>query len=206
VTFQGQAALDQAGYATLPQLPASVGTPEVSFGFSDSGTLETLVTVGGSTMTFWTDEDGEIADTIENGNIPEGEDSPWSNIADYDDFEQTRTWAECVHERVESATTQIAESAVESEQARAAIIAFATGRQAEQPEETPAAASYRRATAALTAATDKGLDAPTALADLFTDMRLLADKEGIDFHEVLDRSYTYYLEEKASDSSFATAG
>jgi hypothetical protein len=208
VTFQGQAALDQAGYATLPPLPDSVGTPEVNFSFSDSGKLETHVTIDGSTLTFWTDDmDDEVTNAIENGNS-EFDEAPWSGIADMEDFQAARTWAESVHERVESATTQIAESAVESFEAREAIIAFATGRQAEQAEETPATATYRRANAALAAATDhsRGLDTPTAIADLLTDLRFLADKEGIDIHEALDRSYNYYLEEKAEEASFTAAG
>lgn len=93
------------------------------------------------------------------------------------------------------------ESAVESEHARASIIALATGRTAEAEDETPAASAYRRAEAALAAATDSGEDVGTAIADLFTDVRLLADKHGVDIHEALDRSYQYYLEEK-QDPSF----
>jgi hypothetical protein len=201
VVFQGHAQLNPAGYATLPELPASVGTPEVSFSFSDAGKLETHVTIDGSTLTFWTDDmDDEVTNAIENGNS-EFDEAPWSNIASMEDFQAARTWGESVHERVESATTQIAESAVESEQARASIIAFATGRQADGPAETPAESAYRRAEAALAASTDSGEDADTAVADLFTDLRLYADKHGVDFHEALERSYRYYLEEK-QDPSF----
>lgn len=205
VSFTGQAALDPAGYGNLPPLPASVGTPEVDFSFSDAGKLETHVTIHGSRLSFWTDDmDGEVTNEIECGNSAMDE-APWSGIAEMEDFQAARTWAESVHERVESATTQIAESAVESGPAHTAVIAFATGKPAEPADETPAESAYRRAEAALAASTDAGEDKETAVADMFTDLRLYADKHGIDFNEALDRSYRYYLEEKQDPSFQATA-
>jgi len=151
-------------------------------------------------MSFWRDEmTGDVGNTIDNGNAPEGEDAPWAGIAEYEDFEQARTWAEAVHERVEGATAEILESAVQSDESRTAIVNFATGRATETAGESPARAARRRAEAVLAAA-DTGDDVETTMSDLLTDLRLYADAKGIDIYQILDRSYGYYLEEKADPS------
>lgn len=201
VSFQGQASLDPSGYPDLPALPASVGTPEVFFSFSDEGKLETDVRIGGSTMSFWRDEmTGDVTNTIEDGHTIEGEFAPWSGIAEYKDFEQARTWAEAVHERVEGATEEVLESAVQTDAARASIIAFATGRPAEPVIElTPAQSSAKRAAAAM-AACDEGQGTETTMRDLLTDLRHYADANGIDIYQAMDESHGYYLHEKADPS------
>ena len=127
---QGAPTIELGGGETpLPPLPESVGTPEVSFDFNDAGKLETHVTVGGSTLSFWKDDmDGETTNSIESGNSDYDE-APWSGIQEMEDFQQARTWAEAVHERIEGATSQVMEDATGREEAREAILAFATGRE-----------------------------------------------------------------------------
>lgn len=200
VQFQGQAVLNPAVFGSLPELPASVGTPEVSFSFSDAGKLATHVRVHGSTLSFWSEDDDEIANDIDNGHTVEGEVAPWSGIAEYEDFEKTRTWAESVHERVEGATSQILESAVESDASRAAIVAFATGRAEPAAKPTPQQESAKRAATAM-AACEEGQGRETTMRDLFTDLRHYAEAHGIDFHQAMDDSVAYYEHEK-TDPTF----
>ncbi|HEX9086146.1 MAG TPA: hypothetical protein VF867_01305 [Arthrobacter sp.] len=198
LTFQGQASLDPSSYPDLPALPASVGIPEVSFSFSDEGKLETDVKIHGTTMSFWRDEmTGDVANTADDGHTQEGEFAPWSGIAEYEDFEQARTWAEAVHERVEGATEEILENAVQTDEARKAIINFATGRPTEEAAElTPSQSSAKRAAAAM-AVCDEGEGAETTMRDLLTDLRHYADAKGIDIYQAMDESHGYYLHEKA---------
>lgn len=189
------------GEAPLPPLPDSAGIPEVSFDFSDAGKLETHVAVGGSTLSFWKDDmDGETTNSIDSGNF-EVDTAPWAHIQDMEDFQQARTWGESVHERVEGATSQILESAVQSDDARSSIIAFATGRAAEAGDDpTPENASTKRIEQALSSY-DAGEDDATLVQDLFTDLRHYADSRGIDLHQALDASYDNYLREK-NDPAF----
>lgn len=196
LSFQGQASLDPSVYADLPELPARVGTPEVTFDFSDEGKLETHVTLGDTTLSFWKDDmDGETTNSIESGNS-DVDVAPWSHIQDMEDFQQARTWGEAVHERIEGATSQILESAVQADSARHSIVAFATGQSADEPEDlTPEQASAERSEHALSSY-DSGEDDATRLQDLFTDLRHFADRRGIDLHEALDASYGNYFAEK----------
>lgn len=52
----GRVDLHESSFGSLPELPASVGTPEVTFDFNMDGKLETHVSVDGSTMSFWFDD------------------------------------------------------------------------------------------------------------------------------------------------------
>lgn len=197
VAFQGTINLREAEFQSLPELPASVGTPEVSFDYSDAGTLETHVTVDGSTVSFWGDEmTGDIANTIDNGYTPEGEDAPWSNIATYDDFEKTRTWAEAVHERIDGATYHLLADATAADETHKTIIDFATGRSEAAPGQTPEQSSAKRAAAALAICED-GQGADITMRDLLADLRHYADAKGIDIYQAMDDSLGYYQHEKA---------
>lgn len=130
--------LHESSFGSLPELPASVGQPEVTFDFNDDGKLETHMTVDGSTMSFWFDEMAdEVTNSVEAGSSEEGRDAAWSSIADYDDWEKTRTWAEAVHERVDGATYRVLNTAVENGPTRDSIVDFATGRLNDRAETDP---------------------------------------------------------------------
>lgn len=121
---QGAPTIELSGVMPLPDLPASVGTPEVGFYFEE-GKAVTHVAVGGSTMKFWKDEDGEVTNSVESGTTTAGEDAPWGHIREYADFEQTRTWAEAVHARIETVTSGMDGNDIDQEYGP--IIDFATG-------------------------------------------------------------------------------
>jgi hypothetical protein len=196
VEFRGSIDLRESEFGRLPELPASVGTPEVSYSFDVDGNLETRVTVGGSTMAFWNDAMAdEITNTIESGHSGEGEIAPWSNIADYDDFEKTRTWAESVHERIDGATFGVLADATSADETRKAIIAFATGHGTPAAKPTPEQSSAKRAAAAM-AVCEEGQGAEITMRDLFTDLRHYADAHGIDIHQAMDASLEVYQHEK----------
>jgi hypothetical protein len=196
VSFNGSIDLRESEFGRLPELPASVGTPEVAFSYDIDGNLETRVTVGGSTMAFWNDTMAdEITNTIESGHSGEGDIAPWSNIADYDDFEKTRTWAESVHERIDGATFGVMADATSSEATQKAIIAFATGRGEPAGQLTPEQSSAKRAAAAM-AICEEGQGADVTMRDLLTDLRHYADAKGIDIYQAMDDSLEYYQHEK----------
>jgi hypothetical protein len=196
VSFKGSIDLRESEFGRLPELPASVGTPEVSFSYDVDGNLETRVTVGGSTMAFWNDDMAdEITNTIESGHSGEGEIAPWSTIASYDDFEQTRTWAESVHERIDGATFGVLADATTSTETSKAIIAFATGQGSTAPELTPEQSSAKRAAAAM-AVCEEGQGADITMRDLFIDLRHYADAHGIDIYQAMDDSLKVYQHEK----------
>jgi len=200
VPFQGSIDLNESSFGSLPQLPASVGTPEVTFDFDIDGKLETHVSVDGSTMSFWNDDMAdEITNTIESGHSGEGEVAPWSNIAEYEDWEQTRTWAESVHERIHGATLEVLTTAASDGAARVSIINFATGRGEAVIQPTPEQASAKRAAAAV-AVVEEGQGSQDTMRDLFTDLRHYADARGIDIQKALDDSSEYYRHEKTNPS------
>ncbi|MET4143780.1 hypothetical protein [Arthrobacter sp. UYCo732] len=201
VAFQGSIDLRESAYGSLPPLPASVGTPEVTFDFNIDGKLETHVTVDGSTLTFWNDDMAdEITNTIESGRSGEDESAPWSNIAEYEDWEQARTWAESVHERIYGANLDVMTTAATQDAARASIISFATCRSKPAPDLTPEQSSAKRAAAAV-AIVDEGQGKEYAMRDLFTDLRHYADKHGIDIYKAMDDSLGLYQHE-TTDPSF----
>jgi hypothetical protein len=201
VSFKGSIELRESQFGSLPELPASVGTPEVTFGYDIDGNLETRVTVDGSTMAFWTDPmREEITNTIESGHSGEGEIAPWSTIATYDDFEKTRTWAESVHERIDGATFGVLADATTSTETSKAIVAFATGHATQAAKPTPEQASARRAAAAM-AVCEEGQGADITMRDLFTDLRHYADAHGIDIYQAMDDSLEVYQHEK-TDPTF----
>lgn len=195
----GRVDLHESSFGSLPELPASVGHPEVTFDFNDDGKLETHVTVGGSTMSFWFDEMAdEITNSVEAGSSEDGEDAPWSNIAEYSDWEQTRTWAEAVHERVDGATYRVLNTAVDNGPTRDSIVDFATGRLNDRSEPTPEESSNKRAAAALAVVEDGESDQIT-MRDLLTDLRHFAFSRGIDMDQVLDDSREIYRDETLDD-------
>lgn len=201
VEFRGSIDLRESEFGRLPELPASVGTPEVTFGFDIDGNLETRVAVDGSTMAFWTDPmTDEITNTIESGHSGEGEIAPWSTIASYDDFEKTRTWAESVHERIDGATFGVLADATTAAGTKEAIVAFATGNAAPAEKPTPQQESARRAAAAM-AVCEEGQGADITMRDLLTDLRHYADAHGIDINQAFESSFVYHRHEK-TDPTF----
>ncbi|GAA4032621.1 hypothetical protein GCM10023063_14890 [Arthrobacter methylotrophus] len=201
VEFKGSIDLKESEFGRLPELPASVGTPEVTFGFDIDGNLETRVTVDGSTMAFLNDPMAdEITNTIESGHSGEDEIAPWSTIASYDDFEKTRTWAESVHERIDGATFGVLADATASTETNKAIIAFATGHGAPAAKLTPQQESAKRA-AAVMAVCEEGQGADITMRDLFTDLRHYADAHSIDIYQAMDASLKVYQHEK-TDQAF----
>jgi hypothetical protein len=153
---QGAPTIELGGATPLPELPASVGTPEVGF-YYRANTPITHVTVGESTMEFWTDDDGEITNSIESGPTTDGEDAPWGHIPEYADFEQTRTWAEAVHGRIETSISRMDGEAVDGEYG--AIIDFATGaRPAGEPQSPEVLHAKRTELAAALAAQEHEWD------------------------------------------------
>ena len=200
VPFQGSFDLKESEFGSLPQLPAAAGTPEVDFGFDIDGKLETRVTVGGSTMTFWFDEmNGEITNTVEAGYLTEDDMIPWGSLNTEDDLAQTRAWAESVHERIDGSTYHLLSDATGSEQTRRPIIEFAAGRSEPAAAPTPQQSSTQRAAAAMAICED-GQGADITMRDLLTDLRHYADAHGIDIYEAMDKSHGYYLHEKADPS------
>lgn len=198
VPFQGSIDLHERAFGSLPALPASVGTPEVAFGFNIDGKLETHVTVGGSKMSFWNnDMADEITNTVESGRSGEHEEAPWSGITEYEDWQQTRTWAESVHERIHGATLEVMSTAVDTQAARASIIGFATGRAGDLTKLTPLQDSSSRAAAAIAVA-DEGQGKEATMRDLLTDLRHYADAHGIDIDKALEESANYFRHERLS--------
>ena len=201
IHFQGSIDLRESAFQSLPELPASVGTPEVAFDYSDTGKLETHVTVDGSTVSFWGDDlTGDIANTIDNGYTPEGEDAPWGHIPEYDDFQRLRTWGESVHQRIDGATYRLVADASSADETRKAIINFATGHGEPAAKPTPEQAAAKRA-AALMAICEEGQGAEITMRDLFIDLRHYADAKGIDIYQAMDDSLGVYQHEK-TDPSF----
>ncbi|MHA7295168.1 hypothetical protein [Arthrobacter sp. HLT1-21] len=64
---------------------------------------------------------------------------------------------------------------------------------------TPEQSSKKRMDTALTGWGDVDDDKQVQMRDLLIDLRHHADREDIDLHDALDRSYVYYLEEKNDD-------
>lgn len=200
VPFQGSIDLNESSFAPLPELPSAAGAPDVSFDFSDAGILETHVTSGGTTVSFWGDHMADtITNSVDNGYIPEGEDAPWSHLSG-GDFEKLRTWGESVHERIDGATYRLVADASCTKETGKQIISFATGRTGPAVKPTPQQESARRAAVAM-AVCEEGQGSQDTLRDLFTDLRHHADAKGIDFYQALEDSLGYYQHEK-TDPTF----
>lgn len=200
VPFRGSVELHESGFGALPELPASIGTPEVTFDFNNDGQLETQVTVDGSPMSFWYDRTSdEITNSADTGYAEFDGETPWSNIAGHDDRKQARAWAESVHERIDGATYRVLNTAMEDTAARNTIVAFATGRAEPAVKLTPEQESARRAAAAMAIA-EEGQGSDVTMRDLLTDLRHYADARGIDIHKALDDSFEYYQHEKTNPS------
>ena len=117
--------LRNAGFDQLPEWPAGLPEPEVSFSF-EGGKCETSITVDDKTMNFWdSDSDGTINDT-DNGS------NPWEDFDD-EDQEKALEWGKRVHQRIDSSTYGIMIEASHQPAVHDIILAQALGK-----EPTPA--------------------------------------------------------------------
>ncbi|GAA4032664.1 hypothetical protein GCM10023063_14970 [Arthrobacter methylotrophus] len=112
--------LRNADFDQLPEWPATLPQPEVSFDFSD-GKCETNITVDDKMMTFWdSDSDGTINDT-DNGN------NPWEDF-DEEDQEMALEWGKRVHQRIDSSTYGIMIEASCTPEVNSIILAHSLGK------------------------------------------------------------------------------
>jgi hypothetical protein len=120
--------LRNAGFDQLPEWPAGLPAPEVSFSF-EGGKCETSITVDDKTMNFWdSDSDGTINDT-DNGS------NPWEDF-DEEDQEKALEWGKRVHQRIDSSTYGIMIEASHRPAVHSIILAHALGK---DPAPAPAA-------------------------------------------------------------------
>lgn len=126
--LSGTIELRNASFDTLPEWPAGMPEPEVSFSFSNSK-CETAITVDGKLMNFWdSDSDGTINDT-DNGS------NPWEDF-DEEDQEAALEWGKRVHQRIDSSTYGIMIDATNKTAVNDIILAHALGK---EPAPAPAA-------------------------------------------------------------------
>lgn len=112
--------LRNASFDQLPDWPATMPQPTVSFDFSD-GKCETNIVVDDKMMCFWdSDSDGTINDTYNGSN-------PWEGFDD-EDQEMALEWGKRVHQRIDSATYGIMIEASNSPAVRDIILAQALGK------------------------------------------------------------------------------
>jgi hypothetical protein len=113
--------LRNAGFDQLPEWPAGLPEPEVSFSF-EGGKCETSITVDDKTMNFWdSDSDGTINDT-DNGS------NPWEDFDD-EDQEKALEWGKRVHQRIDSSTYGIMIEASHRPAVHSIILAHALGKE-----------------------------------------------------------------------------
>ena len=196
-------------YATgVSGWPSGLSEPKVSFAFGDDnrGVIYTTVEatdkngVEGSVMV-WDSEDGERGNSVDNGEEPTG----WGEAVDAEAIE----WAYGVAGRIDRAATLINETVLT--QAEQAIIANALGKSyvdsnAIDEDGLIADVSTSRATKHLStwgdmhdAALASEEDRNAAVRDVLTDLRHFATTHELDFHTILDGSYSVYLEERELD-------
>jgi hypothetical protein len=121
----GTVELRNADFDQLPEWPAGMPEPEVSFRF-EGGKCETSITVDDQTMNFWdSDSDGTINDTDHGSN-------PWEDF-DEEDQEKALEWGKRVHQRIDSSTYGIMIEASHQPAVHDIILAQALGK-----EPTPA--------------------------------------------------------------------
>lgn len=117
----GTIELHNQWFDQLPEWPAGMPEPEVSFGFDD-GKAESYVTVDGKMMTFWnSDMNGTVNDT-DNG------DNPWEDF-DEEDQKLAQAWGKAVHERIDSATYGVMIEGSHSPAVHDIILAQAVGKE-----------------------------------------------------------------------------
>jgi hypothetical protein len=113
--------LRNADFDQLPDWPATLPQPNVSFSF-EAGKCETSVTVADKTMNFWdSDSDGTINDT-DNGT------NPWEDF-DEEDQEMALEWGKRVHQRIDSSTYGIMIEASYTPAVHSIILSHALGKE-----------------------------------------------------------------------------
>jgi hypothetical protein len=112
--------LRNASFDQLPDWPATMPEPEVSFSF-EGGKCETNVTVDDKMMCFWdSDSDGTINDT-DNGT------NPWEDF-DEEAQEMALEWGKRVHQRIDSSTYGIMIEASHTPAVHSIILDHALGK------------------------------------------------------------------------------
>lgn len=125
----GTIELRNASFDQLPEWPAGMPQPTVSFDFSD-GKCETNITVDDKMMCFWdSDSDGTINDA-ENGT------NPWEDF-DEEDQEVALEWGKRVHQRIDSSTYGIMIEASNTPGVHSIILAHALGKEPAAAPATP---------------------------------------------------------------------
>lgn len=119
----GTAKLNLGSFEVLPEWPAEMPEPSVTYDFDD-GKVNTYVDIdeAGSirSLRFWTDDiDGT------NNSTDHGE-NPWEEF-DEEDQENARAWGKAVHERIDASTYGVMIEATLQGKVREIILAHATG-------------------------------------------------------------------------------
>lgn len=207
--------INMKSWGPLPELHpvlSAIAPPTVSFGFDD-GKVQTSVTLYNpgmeeDTAEFWTTDQDGICNTAEDTFSLDdiAADTPWEDLG-ATEFAQIVAYGKEIHRRIESAVLDAAETAVKhGSDAYNAVLAFALNTPIEEEQLTAQERALNDAHTALTVYTNpdtRGMSTKSALRALLTDLRHKADDEGLDFQDLLDRSYGYYAEERANDD-FAT--
>jgi len=200
-------------WGPLPELHptlSAIAPPSVSFCFDD-GKVQTSVTLynpgmAEDTAEFWTTDQDGICNTAEDTFGEEEGATPWEDLGQTE-FAQIVAYGKEIHRRIESAVLDASQAAVKhGSDAYNAVLAFALDTPIEEEQLTGQERALNDAHTALEVYTNpdtRGMSAKSALRALLTDLRHKADDEGLDFNDLLDRSYGYYAEEKANDA-FAT--
>lgn len=122
VELTGSVVLHNHEHPALPEWPANLPAPEVSFGFEDGQSL-TRVAIDGKEKSFWSAAgmDGVLSgDDI-------GDPNRWEDF-DWDDQEAAMAYAVAVHRRIDSAAVSIMTQASFAPATSEAIIAHALDR------------------------------------------------------------------------------
>jgi hypothetical protein len=127
----GTIELQNADFDTLPDWPAGMAEPTVSFEF-ENGKVQTLVTVEDKMMTFWTDDTEGTLDSTYLSDTPYGDPNPWQDF-DAEDQDLARDWGKRVHERIDSATYGIMMEATRAPAVNDIILAQALGKEPAAP-------------------------------------------------------------------------
>lgn len=200
-------ALDTSYLDDLPDLPAGISEPSVSWEY-DANKMQVHLSFGDEDLTVWGDDE-ETFNSIVDAYDPSPQRTPWG-----DDTEAVLEYATELFHRVDGLAYEVTKSLEPITQS--AIIAAALGKPVDQ-------ATMRRsdlnqkvgapASAVISVdrfiggwvdvpkVTDPGVDYSedyqTAMNDALTDLRHWAKAKGIDFDEAFDRSETAAAGEEA---------
>jgi hypothetical protein len=123
----GTAKLNLGSFEKLPEWPAGMPEPSVTYDFDD-GKVNTYIDIDPSgsirSMRFWTDDIDGTHNTTDHG------ENPWEEF-DEEDQEAARAYGKEVHERIDSSTYGVMLEATTQGKVREIILAHATGQPVE---------------------------------------------------------------------------